>query len=299
MVREKLVVCCLVLLLVACTTGPSKEHLLVQSAAAEPVFSGKTLKVMTLNIAHGRKDGLNQLLLADGVIHSNLQDIAAVLNRTGPDIVALQEADGPSRWSGNFDHVAELAEQTDFPAYLRSSHASGRLFSYGTALLSRKPFTDTLHHIFQASPPTLNKGFTLGQIAWQPNRDSKDSLFLDIVSVHLDFSRKKVREQQIAEIGEILSKRQNPLVILGDFNSDWFSEEPVVRRLVESGRLQVYQPEAKDLATYYTSGRRLDWILVSEELEFKSYRVLPDILSDHAAVVAEIGLSEPAGVIRY
>jgi hypothetical protein len=35
---------------------------------------------------------------------------------------------------------------------------------------------------------------------------------------------------------------------------------------------------------------RLDWILVSEELAFSSYRTLPDRLSDHLGVVAEIEL---------
>jgi hypothetical protein len=33
---------------------------------------------------------------------------------------------------------------------------------------------------------------------------------------------------------------------------------------------------------------RLDWILVSDELEFGGYRTLPDQLSDHLGVVAEI-----------
>ena len=33
--------------------------------------------------------------------------------------------------------------------------------------------------------------------------------------------------------------------------------------------------------------RRFDWILVSKALGFKSYTVLPEVISDHFAVVAE------------
>ena len=38
--------------------------------------------------------------------------------------------------------------------------------------------------------------------------------------------------------------------------------------------------------------RRLDRVLISETLEFISYEVLPDVLSDHKAVVVEIGFSD-------
>ena len=38
--------------------------------------------------------------------------------------------------------------------------------------------------------------------------------------------------------------------------------------------------------------RRLDWVLISETLELISYDVLPDVLSDHKAVVEEIGFSD-------
>jgi endonuclease/exonuclease/phosphatase family metal-dependent hydrolase len=270
-----------------------QERLLVQPATQEAFYVKSALKVMNLNLAHGRKDGLNQLLLRKSTIGSNLEDIADVLRQIDADVVALQEADGPSRWSGNFDHVEQLAEQSSYPAYVRTSHASSWIFNYGTALMSRAPFADVLHHTFQPSPPTMNKGFTLGQIVWQPDAELNETLIIDVISVHLDFSRKYVREQQVADMSEVLAGRDNPMIIMGDFNSDWFADEQVVRALAEESGLHVYRPEAKDLGTYNSSGRRLDWILISEELEFTNYRVLPDLLSDHLAVVATIELKQP------
>ena len=49
-----------------------------------------TLKVMTLNLAHGRKDGVNQLFKSASTIHSNLEEITAFLEKTEADIVAFQ-----------------------------------------------------------------------------------------------------------------------------------------------------------------------------------------------------------------
>ncbi len=259
----------------------------LQSDVPPTMITSPTLKVMTLNLAHGRRDGINQLFLSAGTIRHNLEGIASFLVNHDVDVVALQEADAPSFWSGSFDHVAMLAEQAGYPSFESSNHASSWFFNYGTALLSRVALSGVVHHTFKPSPPTMNKGYTLGQLAWQAGK--AEPVLIDIVSVHLDFSRKSVREAQSAELSETLSGRGNPMIIMGDFNSDWFANEQVVRALAERTGLHVYRPEAEDLATY-SDTRRFDWILISKQLEFVSFKVLPDVLSDHSAVVAEIAL---------
>jgi endonuclease/exonuclease/phosphatase family metal-dependent hydrolase len=276
----------------ACSSAPPVKELPVQPDTPLTILTSPTLKVMTLNLAHGRKDGVNQLFKSEGTIRNNLGEIAAFLDKSGVDIVALQEADAPSLWSGNFDHVALLAEQAGYPVFETSNQAGSWFFSYGTALLSRVSLSGVLHHTFRPSPPTMNKGYTLGQIVWQPN--AGEPVLVDVISVHLDFSRKSVREQQSAELSETLAGRGNPMIVMGDFNSDWSADEQVVRALAERTGLQVYQPEAGNLATYRSSTRRLDWILISKQLEFVSFEVLPDILSDHSAIVAEIAM-KPSG----
>jgi endonuclease/exonuclease/phosphatase family metal-dependent hydrolase len=54
--------------------------------------------------------------------------------------------------------------------------------------------------------------------------------------------------------------------------------------------MQVYQPLADGMGTYPSSGRRLDWVLISNDLEFLHHEVLLHMVSDHHAVVADIGL---------
>lgn len=271
----------------ACSSVSPEKELPAQPEPPLAMVNRPTLKVITLNLAHGRKDGLNQLFISEATIRNNLGEIAAFLDKAGADVVALQEADAPSLWSGSFDHVALLAEQAGYPAFESSNQAGSWFFSYGTSLLSRVSLSGVVHHTFSPSPPTMNKGYTLGQIAWQADAD--EPMLIDIVSVHLDFSRKSVREQQSAELSETLAGRGNPIIIMGDFNSDWFADEQVVRALAERTGLHVYRPDAEDLATY-SSTKRFDWILISEQLEFVSFEVLPDILSDHSAVVAEISM---------
>ena len=257
------------------------------------------LTVLTLNIAHGRKDAVNQLMVSEKTIRRNLNETTNVLKQSNANIVALQEADGPSRWSGGFDHVVELAQQAGYPWYCRVGQARSWMFDYGTALLSRGFFTQTIAHSFAPTPPTTTKGFLLGQVAWQPKEEVPTTILLDVVSVHLDFSRRKVREQQVAEIVEVLGERKNPILVLGDFNSEWLADESVVAELANQSGLHTYQPLATDLGTYKSGKRRFDWILISKELEFKRYEVLPNVVSDHFAVVAEIRLSASADINAF
>ena len=290
------------LLLTACTGAGSNYHRLAEgdSFDADKTIAhnyshnkNDSLKILTLNIAHGRNQAANQLLRGKDEIEKNLVAIAEVLKKTDADIVALQEADGPSGWSGNFDHIEFLARESGYPWYYRANHAESWLFSYGTAVLSRLPVAETLQHTFDPSPPTLNKGFLLNRVNWIEAGPTAGTQPVDIVSVHLDFSRKRVRDAQIAEMTEVLARRDRPMIILGDFNSEWFAEESVIKSLAQQARMSVYRPEAKDMPTY-KNRYRYDWILISEELTFISYQVLPDLISDHQAVLAEVRLKTVA-----
>jgi endonuclease/exonuclease/phosphatase family metal-dependent hydrolase len=285
-------------LAVSCAVNSEvKQHILSETAIMnstvtvnKPHVLTGILKVLSLNIAHGRKKSLNQMLLSEATIRHNIGDIAAVLKKTAANIVALQEADGPSRWSGNFDHVADIARLANYPWYCRATHARSWLFDFGTALLSRENFLETLQRSFKPTPPTLTKGFLLGTFAWRPRKDSKITIPIDIVSVHLDYSRKAVREEQIVQLSEALSGRTHPLVVLGDFNSEWSTHGSAVAEFALLSGLHAYHPQATTLGTYKSGKLRFDWILISSVLEFKSYSVLPEVISDHRAIVAEIGI---------
>ena len=243
-----------------------------------------SLKVMTLNVAHGRKDGMHQLFRKRDTIKANLNDISAVLWQKSPDLVALQEADGPSAWSGNFDHVQYIARNAGYAYSVRGDHVKGQTNSYGTALMSHLFLNASLSIQFAPSPPTFSKGVVISTVQVPGDPDIE----VDVASVHLDFSRKSVRRKQVKEIVSALCHRKRPLIMMGDFNCEWAAKEPTLRILAEALNLQAYRPEAFDMKTYPKSKRRLDWILISPEFEFITYDVVQDTISDHCGVIADL-----------
>jgi endonuclease/exonuclease/phosphatase family metal-dependent hydrolase len=226
----------------------------------------------------------------------NLMAIADLLRRLQPDVTALQEADGPSAWSGNFDHVAALARMSGLPDHFRGDHnplAIGRFrLASGTALLSRQPLLDPTSHRFALSWRDT-KGFVIATVpvpAW-------GGLAIDLVSVHLDFLTPSARRRQIGQMVERLSGRDRPLVILGDLNCCWQYERESLEMLTESLGLEAWRPEVSQ-PTYPSvrPQRRLDWILVSHHLAFADHHTVAAPLSDHLGVVADVRLRDAAAV---
>jgi len=245
-----------------------------------------TLRVMTLNVAHGRKNGPNQLFQRGKRIRRNLDAVAAVLRRERPHVVGLQEADGPSIWSGGLNHVEHLARAAGLPHWTRGEHVKGMKLSYGTALLSSLPLGDAASVRFTHSGLAPPKGFVVCSTHW-PGSQAKE---IDVASVHLDFLRSSVRRKQATELADTLSSRKRPLIVMGDFNCEWGSEDSPLRIIAKRLSLKPYRPEAPDMATFPRSKKRLDWILISADLKFVTYAPLTDVVSDHRPVLAETAM---------
>lgn len=253
----------------------------------EATAGGSTphLRLLTLNIAHARREAQHQALLAPPTLRHNLASIAHVLRRERPDVVALQEADGPSAWSGGFDHVATLADLADFEHFFRGEHnpfSLGRFdLSSGTALLSRTPLAEPRSRAFQENWRDT-KGFVAASL------DPEGDAALDVVSIHLDFLAARVRRRQVEQLVETFRDRDRPLVVMGDFNCEWSERRRSLAQLRRELRLRPAETSAHATFPAWRPLVRLDWILVSEELDFVRYVTLPDRLSDHLGVVAEV-----------
>jgi endonuclease/exonuclease/phosphatase family metal-dependent hydrolase len=252
------------------------------------ILESDTLDLLTLNVAHGRGTALNQVLVSATQHRENLEEIASILLASRAQVVALQEADAPSLWSGKFDHVEYLAETTGYLFSAHGYHATAWPFTYGAALMSKSRMSDTHSHRFRPTWPTATKGYVRGTISWRNGEDEDSVQPVTLVSVHLDFSREEVRKAQIEELVDDLSELPTPLIIMGDFNADWSSDDSPVRQLANAIGLRAFRPTTQEFSTYKDI-KRLDWILISDELKFIDYAVLPNIVSDHLAVVAKIG----------
>jgi endonuclease/exonuclease/phosphatase family metal-dependent hydrolase len=282
------------LLLQSCASAEFRTTPVVQSLPEKAavnsisrVSGGEILKVMTLNIAHGRGEGFHQLLQTRVETQSNLDAIATLLTQQYPDITALQEADGPSYWSGNIDHVEYLAEQGQFSQYVRANHVSGYGLFYGTAFVTNLEMKHTEAITFEPELSMAPKGFIVATVSWP----GEPCVELDVVSVHLDFSSEAIRRRQAAELVDILRTRNRPMVVMGDFNTRWDKDNSALHLIVQELGLSPYKPEQAGLETFARFGHRLDWILISPRFEFRSYNVINDKVSDHRAVVAELALN--------
>ena len=247
----------------------------------------EVLKVITLNIAHGRGEGFHQLLQTGAEARTNLDAVAALLKQQRPDIAALQEADGPSYWSGAIDHVEYLARQGEFSQYVRANHVDGYGLFYGTAFVSNLEMKHPEAITFEPELSMAPKGFIVATVTWP----GELCVELDVVSVHLDFSSEAIRRRQAAELVDILRTRNRPMVIMGDFNTRWEKEDSALHLIARELDLSPYKPGQTGLETFARFGHRLDWVLISPGFRFHSYKVINDHVSDHQAVVAELVLN--------
>lgn len=271
----------------AARTGPLDTFLAGEPAAAP---AAGTVRLVTWNVAHGRADAFHQALLPRDAVERNLGMIAEVLRHERPDLVALQEADGPSAWSGNFDHVSHLARESGLDFSFRGDHNPFRLPAYdlsaGTALVSRLPLEEPLSSAFAANWRDT-KGFVVATVE-VPGTGRE----IDVVSLHLDFLNPGERKEQILALASALEGRDRPLVVLGDMNCEADGAVETFRLFAEHLGVRPYRPGLEEPTFPAGSpARRLDWILVSAELEFGDYRTLAPRLSDHLGVLAEIRLA--------
>jgi len=284
----------LVLLVSSCTathlhsTPPVRHY----QSAYIPSQSGSSpdehsLTVMTLNIAHGRGTSFHQMLQYSDATKKNLDAISTLLNQVGPDVVAFQEIDGPSFWSGNFNHLGYLASRSLFANSVQAAHVEGMGLSYGTALMSRLELSDPKAVTFAPSLSTVPKGFVVSTISWP----GQEGIGIDVISCHLDFMSRSARKRQAEELIALLRARKNRVIIMGDLNSGWHEHESVAQYLVEQLGLAAYQPENRGIVTFPALGERLDWILISPGLEFSSHEVIGTPVSDHRGIVAKLTLS--------
>ena len=279
------------IIVVACTAPARLPAAHVASVAVneiQPASSLGSIKVVSLNAAHSRSMGLHQLLQSGDKARVNLDAIVAVLERENPDLVALQEVDGPSIWSGKFDHVEYLAQEAGYSATVRGTHMKSPGLDYGTALMARQDLDDAVSVGFTGTLSIARKGFVISRMQWPGRLDDS----VDVVSIHLDPLRSKVRARQVKELIAVIEERGRPVIVMGDFNDDWYDDDAAVRLLGETLGLEPHEARCEECHTHRRMKNFVDWILVSRELRIENFEILGDDISDHYAVAATLHLND-------
>jgi endonuclease/exonuclease/phosphatase family metal-dependent hydrolase len=275
------------MILSGCTTGKTQSVPEIVSFAVtdEHHFDvdAEVLKVMTLNLGHGKGRGILQEFVSDNKTRENLNKVVELLERERPHVAAFQEGDIESRRSGNFNHVHYIAEHAGYGQTIHSEHIKGLGLNHGTALISKLQMSDPLSVTFDPVLPLPDKGFIVCSVEFGTKPTE-----VDVVSVHLDVASNSARGRQVRQMVDFLSGRENPLVVMGDFNCQLQDSEEVFNVLRDELSLSAYELYSEELQTFPLLNRRTDWILISPELKFHSYTVLEERVSDHLAVISEL-----------
>jgi len=229
-------------------------------------WSGE-LRVFSYNIHHGV--GL------DGKL--DLNRIAEVIKKQKPDLVALQEVDKMVPRSGKVDQAAELAK------LLGMHHAYGKCIDldggeYGNAILSRHPIQDTMVH--KLPGPGEARAVLETIIHLQGKKVS-------FASVHLDWEKDATRLGQVQAMEKVLSLRNHPVIMAGDFNATPDSEP---MKLVAKNWI-VSQKSGQPLTIPANDPKKeIDYILYRGLIEAKASCLVLDeaVASDHRPLIGVI-----------
>lgn len=258
---------------------------IVKYGNGHTLANATSVRFLTLNIAHGRSNGFHQLLQKNTRLSDNLDEIAGLVSAEKIDVVAVQEADFEAVWSGELDQVDRIAQGAELNYSVHGRHVAQWRLIYGTAILSRFTLTDPLSVVFNASS-VGRKGFVVSTLAWPTQPDLK----VDVVSLHLDALSRQVRLRQIIELVGILQRRKRPLILMGDFNLSLRRDRVAERLLCKGLGLRGERLTERVMPTYPRMQRRLDYVLISAEFTFQSYRTLNVSLSDHLPIIADVAL---------
>jgi endonuclease/exonuclease/phosphatase family metal-dependent hydrolase len=244
------------------------------------------MRVMTLNVAHGARRPVPPTLLGPARIGRYLDAIVGTLLDARPDVVALQEIDRASPYTGGLDHFARIQRGSELDYGVHAPHGEdARLgMRHGHALLARRGLADVEERRF-ARRFCHDKGWVVATV---PAPDL--GLAVDVASVHLEPFHPRVRRAQVRQLVLALAERRarlgHPLVVMGDMNTGRRGVEALMRGL-ELTAFAAGTPTFPSRLPLV----RLDWILASRELRIAAQTTLAELVSDHAPVVAEIALA--------
>lgn len=255
-------------------------------------MSTHRLRLMTLNIAHGR--GLNPLpgLLRRRMVRRNLLRIARLIHDVQPDVVAFQEIDQCSRWAGNFDHLDFLRRhaQLQHVAFGITNDREGLLnLRYGNAVVSRYPIVDSSNVVF-GDKKVGEKGFMLAEI-------DVDGWRMPLVNLHFHYRSREQRFRQLGHLQEWIGQRRRsvggrwsmPPIYCGDFNTQRKKTDVTAALLDHIEKREDYRvfPDHEPTFPSAWPSRMIDFIFLPQACRRAHGVVVQSLVSDHLPVLVE------------
>jgi len=203
--------------------------------------------------------------------------ISDFITRLDPDVVALVEADSGSYRQNGFCQAELMAGQLGADSIFACKYNSGSIVSrtpllksQGNAVVAKLPILSSREHY-------LSKGVkrTLLEVEF-------DEFTLFLAHLSLGFGARKI---QIAEIAEKCRNAKKPVIIAGDGNT--YTGDQELLPLFKRGRLR--SANGKNTPTYPSRypAFALDFVLYSEGIRMKDFRVSRVRFSDHLPLICD------------
>jgi len=238
--------------------------------------------VLTYNI-HSGSDSNNKY---------DLEATIAVLKASGAEVISLQEVD--RNWgqrSDNDDQVKilskELKMQSVFAANLSENSNGSNKCEFGNLLLSKFKLVESeITKIYIGNNQNLKYD---GTRKTEPRSIIQAKLDIDghnvwILNTHLSLDLPKETEKQSLAIEERLKSNNDPLVLMGDFNS--LPDSEVLNRF---SKYLSNPTKGKNLITHESAKGQIDYIL-TRGITVLQIDVIKSDASDHLPLVAQLEL---------
>jgi endonuclease/exonuclease/phosphatase family metal-dependent hydrolase len=210
----------------------------------------------------------------------NIEEIAQVIEREDPDIVAIQEVSRGWLVSGRLDMLTWLSQRLNMP-YVSGPTADP---FWGNAILSRYPILAHSKHELPPRDLSILRGFITALI------DVGNDQQIKIINTHFHHleGQTEIRKLQSQTILDFITGLDNT-VLLGDLNA-----EPTDKEITMFRQINLKDATANmdpKLAYTFASDnpyQRIDYILISYDLGVWDAQVPLSTASDHLPVVAII-----------
>ena len=213
--------------------------------------------------------------------HRNLDEIIQFIQSYMPDVIGLIEVDSGSYRTGKNCQAEVIASVLGYNHLVESKYGNRALVNrvpvmnkQSNALLTRESILRHTFHYF-------NEGVKRLVIEAE-----FESVIIFIVHLSLKFRH---RQNQLNRLHQLVKKTRKPVIIGGDFNTFWGSEE-LDLFLAATGLINA-NPGNIPSHPSHAPLRQLDFILHSRELQVQNFLV-PDIqLSDHSPLICDFTLN--------
>lgn len=262
----------------------NRMTLLCATAAFTACAPKTALTVTTYNIHHG--EGVDERV--------DLERIAREAATDDPDVLCLQEVD--RHFSGRSD-FADQADDLAAALNMRVVYAPNLDFEppeagrprcqYGTAVLSK-------HEILLSRNTLLPRPENGEQRGLLEVVISVRGMRVRVANTHLEYDKPLEQTAQVARVMELLTGADEPVILTGDFNAPPDSRElaPLFEHYHDAWKLGGSGEGWTEPAE--APSARIDYILVTPDIDVRSAVVRLSSASDHLPLTAKMLLKYQA-----